>query len=330
MPPGDHTDSLRVKVLSRVKILVTGGSGFIGSALAGNFIEQGHEVRVLDNGSRGDLRRLKKYESHFDYLEGDVRDSKKVDKALRDIEVVFHLAYVNGTANFYRQPINILNIAIDGLRNLINSKFRGSLGQIYLASSSEVYQNPGVFPTPTNVPLIVPDVTNARYSYGLGKIIQEFMLFHSDLVDVKKVVFRPHNVYGPDMGNMHVIPELFEKILSAEDGQLTLKGDGTHTRSFCHISDFADAIDLIMGSSTTGEILNIGTLEEVSVKELAHRIMDVLDMHMNVNFSDTPLGETSRRVPDITRIQEMGFTQKISLSEGLKHYNLWINSKGKQ
>ena len=84
-----------------------------------------------------------------------------------------------------------------------------------------------------------------------------------------------------------------------------------------------------MGSSTTGEILNIGTLEEVSVKELAHRIMDELDMHMNVNFSDTPLGETSRRVPDITRIQEMGFTQKISLSEGLKHYNLWINSKGK-
>jgi nucleoside-diphosphate-sugar epimerase len=238
------------------------------------------------------------------------------------------LAYVNGTANFYRQPINILDIAIDGLRNLINSKFRGTLSQIYLASSSEVYQNPGVFPTPTNVPLIVPDVTNSRYSYGLGKIIQEFMLLHSDLVDVKKVIFRPHNVYGPDMGNMHVIPELFEKVLNAEHGQLTLKGDGTHTRSFCHISDFVDAIDLIMGSSTAGEILNIGTLEEVSVKELAHRIMDELDIHMNLNFSDTPLGETSRRVPDITRIQEMGFTQKISLGEGLKQYNSWINSKG--
>jgi nucleoside-diphosphate-sugar epimerase len=130
------------------------------------------------------------------------------------------------------------------------------------------------------------------------------------------------------MGNMHVIPELFEKVLNAEHGQLTLKGDGTHTRSFCHISDFVDAIDLIMGSSTAGEILNIGTLEEVSVKELAHRIMDELDIHMNLNFSDTPLGETSRRVPDITRIQEMGFTQKISLGEGLKQYNSWINSKG--
>jgi nucleoside-diphosphate-sugar epimerase len=84
-----------------------------------------------------------------------------------------------------------------------------------------------------------------------------------------------------------------------------------------------------MGSLTAGEILNIGTLEEVSVNELAHRIMDELDIHMNLNFSDTPLGETSRRVPDITRIQEMGFTQKISLGEGLKQYNSWIKSKGK-
>jgi len=310
-----------------MKILVTGGSGFIGSALAGNFIELGHEVRVLDNGSRGNLRRLKKYDSHFEYIEGDIRDSKKVDQSLKGIQVVYHLAFINGTDNFYRNPIDILDIAVQGMQNVLNSSSRDSLEQFHLASSSEVYQNPGVFPTPTDVPLVIPDVTNPRYSYGLGKIVQEFMLLHSPHLDIRKIIFRPHNIYGPDMGTLHVIPELFEKVQKAKDGSLTLKGDGSHTRSFCYISDFVEAINLIMTSSASNAIFNIGTTEEVSIHELALRILHELGVQIPLKFSETPLGETSRRVPDISGIRELGFKEGVSLVEGLKLYNSWHSSK---
>jgi UDP-glucose 4-epimerase len=310
-----------------MRILVTGGSGFIGSALVGSFIEQGHQVRVLDNGTRGDLRRLEKYDSHFEYVEADVRDSRKVDKALSRIETVFHLAYINGTENFYRRPIDILDVAFDGIRNILNSPSRGSVNQVYLASSSEVYQNPGVFPTPTKIPLIIPDVTNPRYSYGLGKMVQEFMLVHSRDTDIKKIIFRPHNIYGPDMGTLHVIPELFDKVLKATDGKLVLKGDGSHTRTFCYISDFVDAINLIMSKTSDDEILNVGTREEVSIRELAFKILHELDVDLRLEFSDTPLGETSRRVPDINRIQELGFAQKVPLAIGLQRYSSWFRMK---
>ena len=310
-----------------MKILVTGGSGFIGSALAGNFIELGYDVRVLDNGSRGNLQRLKKYDSHFEYIDADIRDSKKVDEALKGIQVVFHLAFINGTANFYRNPLDILDIALQGMRNVLNSSSLDSLEQFHLASSSEVYQNPAVFPTPTNVPLVVPDVTNPRYSYGLGKIVQEFMLLHSQHLDIRKIIFRPHNIYGPDMGSLHVIPELFEKAQKTEDGFLTIKGDGSHTRSFCYISDFIEAINLIMASPASNEIFNIGTTEEVSIRELALKILHEVGVQIPLKFSETPLGETSRRIPDISAIKELGFTERVSLLDGLKLYNSWLSSK---
>lgn len=311
-----------------MKILVTGGSGFIGSALVGNFIELGHEVRVLDNGSRGNLQRLKKYDSHFEYIDADIRDSKKVDQSLKGIQVVFHLAFVNGTANFYRNPLDILDIALQGMQNILNSSSLDSLEQFHLASSSEVYQNPAVFPTPTNVPLVVPDVTNPRYSYGLGKIVQEFMLLHSRHLDIRKIIFRPHNIYGPDMGSLHVIPELFEKAQKTKDGFLRIKGDGSHTRSFCYISDFIEAINLIMTSTASNEIFNIGTTEEVSIRELALKILHEIGVQIPLEYSETPLGETSRRIPDISAIKHLGFTERVSLREGLKLYNSWLSSKG--
>ncbi len=309
------------------RILVTGGSGFIGSALAINFIKKGYLVRVLDDGSRGRLRRLESFKSEFENFDADIRDRQAVSRASKDIDIIFHLAFVNGTANFYSKPAEILDIGIQGMYSILNAAQENGIEQFFLASSSEVYQVPERFPTPVDVPLVVPDVSNPRYSYGLAKILQEFLLAHAAPNISRKIVFRPHNIYGQDMGNLHVIPELFEKVRDSRNGNLILKGNGSHSRSFCYIQDFVQAINIILESNIQEETFNIGTLEEVSVLKLARQIMAEMDCNLNIEFSETPSGETSRRVPDISRIQSMGFSQKVDLETGLKLYNSWFSSE---
>lgn len=310
-----------------MRILVTGGSGFIGSALTVNFIKKGYLVKVLDDGSRGRLRRLESFKSEFEYIDADIRDRQAVSRASKDIDVIFHLAFVNGTANFYSKPAEILDIGIEGMYSILNAANENGIEQFFLASSSEVYQVPDRFPTPVDVPLVVPDVSNPRYSYGLAKILQEFLLTHAAPKILRKIVFRPHNIYGPDMGNMHVIPELFEKVRDSRDGNLILKGNGSHSRSFCYIEDFVQAINIILESNIQKETFNIGTLEEVTVLNLARQIMAELSCNLNVEFTETPPGETSRRVPDISRIQSMGFSQNINLEAGLKLYDSWFSGE---
>ena len=310
-----------------MRILVTGGSGFIGSALTMNFIKKGYQVKVLDDGSRGRLRRLESFKSEFEYIDADIRDRQAVSRASKDIDVIFHLAFVNGTANFYSKPAEILDIGIQGMYSILNAAKENGIEQFFLASSSEVYQAPERFPTPVDVPLVVPDVSNPRYSYGLAKILQEFLLAHAAPNISRKIVFRPHNIYGPDMGNLHVIPELFEKVKDSRNGNLILKGNGSHSRSFCYIQDFVQAINIILESNIQEETFNIGTLEEVSVLKLARQIMSEMGCNLNMEFTETPSGETSRRVPDISRIQSMGFSQNIDLELGLKLYNSWFSSE---
>jgi len=310
-----------------LRILVTGGSGFIGSALTINFIKKGYLVKVLDDGSRGRLRRLESFKSEFEYIDADIRDRQAVSRASKDIDVIFHLAFVNGTANFYSKPAEILDIGIQGMYSILNAAQENGIEQFFLASSSEVYQVPERFPTPVDVPLVVPDVSNPRYSYGLAKILQEFLLAHAAPNISRKIVFRPHNIYGPDMGNLHVIPELFEKVRDSRNGNLILKGNGSHSRSYCYIQDFVQAINIILESNIQEETFNIGTLEEVSVLKLASQIMAEMYCNLNVEFTETPSGETSRRVPDISRIQSMGFSQNVNLELGLKLYNSWFSSE---
>jgi nucleoside-diphosphate-sugar epimerase len=311
-----------------LRVLVTGGSGFIGAALSRNFIQRGYEVKVFDNGSRGRMRRLDDVKKDFEYIEADIRDTDAVLQATKNIDVLFHLAFINGTANFYSRPAEILDIGIQGMYNVLKAVKENNVGQFFLASSSEVYQVPTIFPTPEDVPLVVPDVSNPRYSYGLGKIVQEFLLTHAAPEIPRKIVFRPHNIYGPDMGNMHVIPELFEKIRDSRDGKLVLKGDGTQSRSFCYINDFVQAINVILDSDIKSSTLNIGTPEEVTILELAGQIMATLSRHLEVEHVVSPSGETNRRLPDISKVESLGFKQNVDLRAGLELYNSWFSTEG--
>jgi nucleoside-diphosphate-sugar epimerase len=306
--------------------LITGGTGFIGSALTRLMLNKGYLVRVIDDNSRGNFRRLSDVMSSLDVRIGDIRDQSLVQSALKDTDLVIHLAYINGTVNFYDKPREVMDVAISGIQNILAGMEMQGVPDLYLASSSEVYQNPGIFPTPENVPLIVPDPFNPRYSYGLGKIVQEFLSIHAGNFLKNLVVFRPHNVYGPDMGFQHVIPEICANITLEKNSHVTLKGNGLQTRSFCHISDFVNGFELILDSKHGRDTFNIGTREEITISRLAGVIATSLGREVIFSCSDAPLGETNRRLPDISKLENLGFRQKISIDDGVKEYCNWYLS----
>ena len=139
------------------KILVTGGAGFIGSALVRALVARGHNVRVLDNQARGDVRRLADQMEHIEWCEGDVRDPVTVQYACEGMDQVCHFAYINGTEYFYSRPEQVLEVGVKGMANVLDACRTHRVRELFLASSSEVYQSPAVVPTPEDVPLVVPD-----------------------------------------------------------------------------------------------------------------------------------------------------------------------------
>ena len=306
--------------------LITGGTGFIGSALTRLLLERGFNVRVLDDNSRGNFRRLTDVMDSLDIREGDIRNADLVSKSLLGVDVVLHLAYINGTINFYERPREVLDVAIVGMQNVLEAMKVNNVPELYLASSSEVYQYPDVFPTPEAVPLVVPDPFNPRYSYGLGKIVQEFMSIHADTFLRRLAIFRPHNIYGPDMGFQHVIPELCAKIVAEKSNKIVLKGDGLQSRTFCHISDFVQGFGLLLNADIERETFNLGTREEVTISHLAGVIASSLGRQIEFSTSTAPTGETNRRIPDISKIERIGFSQSVKLEAGVHDYCDWYIS----
>jgi len=193
--------------------LVTGGTGFVGSALTRALVKAGNRVRVIDDNSRGSLRRLADLEKDFEFVEGDVRDGEGVARAIRGVESVVHLAAVNGTEFFYSKPDVVLDVGVKGMVNVIDGCIRHGVGELIVASSAEAYQTPNRVPTDETVPLSVPDPLNPRYSYGASKLVSEVMALNFGRTRFDRViVFRPHNIYGPDMGSEHVIPQFIQRI----------------------------------------------------------------------------------------------------------------------
>lgn len=312
------------------RYLVTGGTGFIGSSLVKRLVLEGHKVRVLDNNSRGAARRIAEVVEEIEFYEGDIRDPQLVVDAAKDMDCVCHLAYVNGTEFFYSKPEVVLDVAVRGMLNVLDACRENNIGDLVLASSSEVYQSPTELPTPEEVPLIVPDVTNPRYSYGGGKILCELMTINYGRIGFERVaIFRPHNVYGPDMGWEHVIPQFILRAKQLEGCQknrvlnFPIKGDGHQTRSFIYIDDFTDGLMKVIEHGEHLGIYHIGTEEELSIAELAYQIVSEFGVKVDIIPSEAPAGETNRRCPDVSKLAKLGFRPEISLAEGLNRTIAW-------
>lgn len=318
----------------RKKILVTGGTGFIGSALVKALVNNGEYVRILDNQSRGSMRRLDGLKDKFEMIKGDIRDPKVVDRACKGIDSVFHLAYINGTEFFYSKPELILEVGVKGIMNVLDACIKQHVSELLLVSSSEVYQTPPIIPTPETVPLIVPDPLNPRYSYGGGKIISELLTLNYGRKFFKRVlVVRPHNVYGPDMGWEHVIPQLtlrikklIEENINKGIIKLPIQGSGKETRAYIHIDDFTSGMLKVLEKGKHLGIYNIGAMQEISISQLAKEIGICFNKKIKIVPGMLSKGSTLRRCPDITKLKKLGFKQKISLKDGLQNTVKWYNN----
>lgn len=316
------------------KFLITGGLGFIGSALVKSLIKKGYSVRVLDNQSRGAGRRLKDVEGKFEMVIGDIRSPQLVEKSCRDIDSVIHLAYINGTEFFYTKPELVLEVGVKGMINVLDACIKNKISELFLASSSEVYQTPSVIPTPEAIPLVIPDPLNPRFSYGGGKIISELLTINYGRKFLKRaVIFRPHNVYGPDMGWEHVIPQLtlrIKKIMaknrSKEQVILPIQGSGRETRAYIYIDDFTEGFVSLLEKGKHLEIYNVGTMEEVSIKQLVQEIGNCLNTVIKLVPGKLTEGSTLRRCPDTTKIGKLGFDPQFSLKKGLQETVEWYNA----
>lgn len=318
------------------RYLVTGGTGFIGAALVRRLVDAGHKVRVLDNNSRGATRRLGALAQEVELMEGDIRDFALVRRAAKGMESCLHLVFINGTEFFYTHPELVMDVGIRGMLSVLDACREEGVRELVLASSSEVYQLPPAIPTGEDVPLTVPDVHNPRYSYGGSKMACELMALNYGRTGFERVmIFRPHNVYGPDMGWEHVLPQF---ILRAADAvaahargpvPFPILGDGSQTRAFVHVEDLAEGVLAMLARGGHLEIYHIGNPFEVTIRSIAERVLRHLGREPQIIPGKTPAGETPRRCPDISKLRALGYAPKISLEQGLPPMIDWyIANKG--
>ena len=299
--------------------LVTGGTGFIGSNICELLIKKNYNVKIIDNNFRGSISKIKDIKKNIKFIKGDIRDRKALDKALKNTDAVVHLAYVNGTKHFYSKPVLVLDVAVKGILNIIEGCIKYKIKELYLASSSEVYQTPNKVPTDEKESLKIPNIFNPRYSYGGGKILTELMGIHYGKKYFKKlIIFRPHNVYGNNMGNEHVVPEFINRFKKLKGKFFKIQGTGNEIRSFIYIEDFVDAFNLILNKGKHLNIYNIGTSQKIKIKELVKKLSKIFKKTIIIKKTPLSKGGTTIRIPDISKIKKLGFKYKFSLDKGLK------------
>lgn len=316
------------------KALVTGGSGFIGSALVKGLVERGYEVTVFDNNYRGTRDNLADIFDKISFFEGDIRDKEEVRASVAGQDMVFHLAFINGTENFYNHPDLVLDVGIRGHLNILDLVKEYGIETFVYASSSEIYQTPSIIPTPEDVPGLVPDVTNPRYSYGGSKLLGEIMTLHylREEDATRRIIFRPHNIYGPAMGFEHVLPQIIKKIFDATEGltrnsaTIEIQGSGTETRAFCYIDDAVDGIILSAEKGGDKDIYHVGKEEEISIIDFIRTIAMAMEVNLELTHGALQEGGTPRRCPDISKLRGIGYDPRVTLEDGIRKSVEWYVS----
>ena len=229
------------------------------------------------------------------------------------------MAYINGTKYFYSKPDLVLDIAVKGIINVIDLCIENKIKELYLASSSEVYQTPNKVPTDETESLKIPNILNPRYSYGGGKILTELMgINYGKKFFNKLIIFRPHNVFGANMGQEHVIPEFISRFKSLKGKKFKIQGTGNEIRSFIYIKDFVKAFDLVLTKGKHLNIYNIGTNEKIKIKNLAYKMSNIYKKKITLKKTTLTKGSTKIRVPNISKIKKLGFKPNYNLDRALK------------
>lgn len=323
------------------KILITGGAGFIGYHLAKHLLNQEYEVVIADNFFRSehdaDLENLLK-QPNVKLVTADLTIPASWENIGNGYDYVYHLVGINGTKLFYEIPHEVLRIGITTTLNVLDwfrTKNNKPGAKILYTSSNEAYAGALEafgklpIPTPENVPLVIADPYNPRWSYAGQKLISELLFIHySKAYNFRMSIVRPHNFYGPREGYMHVIPEVIERIKQKTEPFPIFGADDT--RSFCYIDDAILAIQGVMESEKTDEgTYHIGTREETVIMDLVETMFNLMGWRpKNLEIKKSPLGSVKRRLADVSKIKmDIGWEAKTNTKEGLEKTIAWYNSR---
>ena len=300
-----------------MKILVTGGAGFIGSNLVERLLREGHDVRVLDNFSTGDRRNLRLVAGDVDLIEGDLRSYERVARAVRDCEIVFHEGAMPSVPRSVQDPLTSSEINIGGTLNVLLAARDAGTRRIIFASSSSVYGDAPGFPR------VETQATSPLAPYAVSKLAAEQYCRVAHLVyGLETVCLRYFNVFGrrqdPLSQYSAVIPKF---IVTMRDGlSPTIYGDGTQSRDFTHIDDVVTANLLAMAAvDIGGRIFNIACGREVSLNELVAELNTVLGTEIQAAHVPPRPGDVKHSLADASRAaHELGFRAAVHFGEGLR------------
>lgn len=308
--------------------LITGTAGFIGYHLAEHLSSDPlNHIICVDNYIRGEsdeLYRKLTDKPNVSAYSIDLTDPDQVKTLPNQVDVLFHLAALNGTQNFYERPYEVLRHCTLPTFNLIDYYGIQSSGlkRFVYASTSEAYAGTvdrfhWPVPTSEDVPLCITDVANPRWSYGASKLHGEVLIHQAARSKgFPFTIIRYHNVYGPRMGDKHVIPDFINRL---KQNVFELYGF-EDTRSFLYIDDAVKATILCAhGAATAGEVINVGGTREIKIQELAELMMTISGITGEIQLYPSPQGSVSRRAPLVNKLNHLtGFRESIALEKGIE------------
>lgn len=306
-----------------MRVLITGGAGFIGSHLSDAYLSRGDEVFVIDDLSTGSIDNIHHLKNHerFHYTIDSVHNVPVVAELVDQCDVIFHLAAAVGVKLIVESPVRTIETNVRGtevILNLANKKKK----KVLVASTSEVYGLSNEFPFREDGNLVMGATTKGRWSYACSKAIDEFLaLAYWREKKLPVIVVRLFNTVGPRQTGQYgmVIPNFVKQAMAGRP--LTVYGDGKQSRCFGFVGDVVGAlVGLMDHPSAVGQVFNIGSTEEVSILALAERIKKLTDSPSEIVF--TPYDEAyeegfedmPRRVPDVTKVKDLvGFNPTLTL-----------------
>ena len=293
-----------------MRVFITGGAGFIGSHLADHYVNAGHEVTVLDNFSTGSKMNISHLEGKITVVDGDIRNIDLIDQLTKETDLVLHMAAALGVNTILESPLESMSTNITGSEVVLNAAAHHKK-RIIIASTSEIYGKNPKQPLNETDDRVVGAPQKIRWTYSDAKAIEEAMAFA--LHQEKKLAVttvRLFNTVGPRQTGRYgmVVPRFVQAALKNEP--LTIYGDGTQSRVFCHVDDAVAAIAKMAATDTTiGDVYNVGGTGEVTIKELAEQVLAVTGSTSPITYTAYtdayPAGfeDIQRRVPDISKVK---------------------------
>ena len=308
-----------------MKALITGGAGFVGSHLAERLLGDGHEVFVIDNLSTGSFENIRHLKGHarFSYEVDTVTNESLLAELVDRSDVIFHLAAAVGVKLIVEQPVHTIETNVHGTEVVLKHANKKKK-VVFIASTSEVYGKSLDVPFRESSDLVLGAPVKHRWAYACSKLIDEFLaLAYWKERRLPVVIVRLFNTVGPRQTGQYgmVLPTFVRQALAGQP--LTVYGDGSQSRSFTYVGDVVDALVALMSEPRAiGEVFNIGSTYEISITDLAERVVRLTDSRSPIHFIpydeayEAGFEDMPRRVPNITKIRELlGFHPKVELDD---------------